>query len=105
MSTKAQRKQLQKKRDEKAIPHLKQYAPVWLVEEQYFVQAQAVQFNVVFQHNVHGWVNRRYRYDAIDNVLYQKGQTAVSEDEVLELDEKEPFVTGLIADTPNAYGG
>ncbi len=96
---------LRQKRDLKAKPHLEQYAPVWLVDEKLIPREDSVQFNVVFQHNRYGWVNRRYRFDAFNNVLYQKGQTVLSEDEVLEIQEKEPYISREIADIPNAYGG
>ena len=70
-------------RDAKAIPHLQQYAPVWLVSETPLLKDDALQFNVVFYHPYYGWVSRRYRFDAFNNVLYHQGQTALSEDEAL----------------------
>lgn len=97
--------QLLKKRDGKAIPHLEQYAPLWIVDEQVMPQEEAVQFNVVFQHNLYGWVNRRYRYDGFNNVLYHKGQTLISADKVLDIQEKEPYIVASVADIPNSYGG
>ncbi len=96
---------LLQKRDAKAKPHLEQYAPVWMVEQKLILEDEAVQFNVVFQHSRYGWVNRRYRYDGFNDVLYYKGQIMVSEDEALTYEEKEPFVTATVADIPNAYGG
>lgn len=96
---------LRAKRDAKAIPHLKQYAPVWLVDEKLIPREDAVQFNVIFQHNLYGWVNRRYRFDAFNNVLYHKGQTRLSENDVLALQDKELYIAVEVADIPNAYGG
>lgn len=96
---------LLQKRDAKAIPHLQQYAPVWLVDQKIIAEDEAVQFNVVFEHNRYGWVSRRYRFDGFNNVLYYKGQTLVSEDEALVIEEKEPYISVLVADIPNAYGG
>lgn len=93
------------RRDAKVIPHLEQYAPVWLVDQQVMPQDDAVQFNVIFQHHLYGWVNRRYRYDAFNDVLYHKGQNLVSEKDVLEIQETEPWVVAGIVDIPNAYGG
>lgn len=93
------------KRDEKTIPHLRQYAPVWLVSEQFLEADDAVLFNVVFYHHLYGWVNRRYRYDGFNDVLYHKGQQTVSEDEAVELQENEPYVNTTVADIPNTYGG
>ena len=96
---------LLQKRDIKAKPHLEQYAPVWLAEQKIIPEDEAVQFNVVFQHNRYGWVSRRYRYDGFNNVLYYKGQVLVNEDTVLKLQDKAPYVSALVADIPNAYGG
>jgi hypothetical protein len=93
------------KRDAKAKAHLEQYAPVWLTEQKIIPEDEAVQFNVVFQHNRYGWVSRRYRYDGFNNVLYYKGQVLLSEDEALKIQEKQPYVAPLVADIPNAYGG
>lgn len=93
------------RRDAKAIPHLEQYAPVWLVDQKVILEDEAVQFNVVFQHHLYGWVNRRYRYDAFNNVLYYKGQNLVPADKVLEIQESDPWIVALVTDIPNAYGG
>lgn len=101
MDTKA----LLQKRDAKAIPHLSQYAPVWIVDEKLLPADDSVQFNVVFQHSLYGWVNRRYRYDGFNDVLYYKGQTLVPDDQLMETIEKEPYINQLVTDIPNAYGG
>jgi hypothetical protein len=93
------------KRDGKAIPHLEQYAPVWIVDQKIIDEDESVQFNVVFQHSLYGWVNRRYRYDGFNNVLYHKGQTLVSEDNVLDIVQQEPYISQLVTDIPNSYGG
>ncbi len=93
------------KRDAKVIPHVKQYAPVWLVDQLMVPEDDAVQFNVVFQHHLYGWVNRRYKYDSFNDVLYHKGQNSVSDDDALEIQESEPWVSVIVADIPNSYGG
>lgn len=97
--------QLRAKRDQKTRPHLAQYAPVWIVDEQVLLEEEAIQFNVLFHHNKYGWVNRRYRYDGFNNVLYHKGQRLVQEDDAVEMTEHAPYIDALAADTPNAYGG
>lgn len=94
-----------RRRDAKARPHLAQYAPIWLVDQIVIPEDEAVQFNVVFQHNLYGWVNRRYRYDSFNDVLYHKGQTIISEEEALVIMEQEPYITSTVTDIPNAYGG
>jgi len=102
----ARKKALLDKRDVKVKPHLEQYAPVWIVDEKVLPEEDAVQFNVVFQHHLYGWVNRRYRFDAFNHVLYYKGQTTISEEEVVEkIQNKEPYIAAIVADIPNAYGG
>lgn len=99
------RNMILKMRDEKAKPHLVQYAPVWLVEEKVIMEDQSVIFHAVFQHNLYKWVKRRYLYDAANNILYHKGQIEISEDEALEIQEQEPYIVATVADIPNAYGG
>jgi hypothetical protein len=93
------------KRDAKAKPHLEQYAPVWLTEEQVIPEDEAVLFTVVFQHNQYGWVKRRYRYDGFNDVLYYRGQVAVTESDILPILNQERYISALVADIPNAYGG
>ena len=93
------------KRDAKAKPHLEQFAPVWMVEDKVILEDEAVQFNVVFQHNEYGWVNRRYRFDGFNGVLYHKGQRILSEDEALKVQAGEPYISTVVTDIPNAYGG
>lgn len=101
----ATHEEMRRKRDAKVIPHLSQYAPVWIVDEKFIDADEAIQFNVVFQHNLYGWVNRRYRYDAFNDVLYHKGQTLLDEDDVLEIQMQTPYINPMIANIPNAYGG
>ena len=96
---------LRTKRDSKALPHLMQYAPIWLLDEKMISDEDAIQFNVVFQHPEYGWVNRRYRYDGFNDVLYHKGQTLISEDTMSDLLDQEPFIQTNAADIPNSYGG
>lgn len=96
---------LLKKRDDKAKPHLIQYAPVWLADQVIIPEDEAVMFQAIFRHSRYGWVTRRYRYDGFNNVLYHKGQQVLSEDEVVDLVESEPYINATVPDTTNAYGG
>ena len=96
---------LRQMRDAKALPHLEQYAPVWILSEDVFESEEAIQFHVLFQHNLHGWVNRRYRYDGFNNTLYHKGQTTVAEDDALDCMMADPYIEASVNDIPNAYGG
>lgn len=101
----SQNSEILSKRDLKARPVLEQFAPVWLVDETLITGDEAVLFEVVFQHNLYGWVKRRYRYDAFNNVLYYKGQTAVPEVDMAAIEEKEPYISAILTDMPNASGG
>ncbi len=96
---------IRRKRDAKTMPHLQQYAPVWLESEQVAANKEEVLFNVVFLHPSYGWVSRRYRYDAFNDVLYHKGQRALNEAEILDLLEKEPYIDTMQSNIPNSYGG
>jgi hypothetical protein len=96
---------LREKRDTKVKPHLEQYAPVWLVEEKPVLKDDALLFNVIFYHPYYGWVNRRYRFDAFNNVLYHQGQITVSESDALALEEKKPYIAAETVNTVDSYGG
>lgn len=101
----SQELEMLRRRDAKAKPHLDQYAPVWLVDQRIIPEDEAILFEVVFQHNLYGWVRRRYRFDAFNNVLYYKGQTTVPETEAVQIQEDEPYISAVLSDLPNAYGG
>lgn len=96
---------LRQMRDEKARPHLEQYAPVWIISEEVFESEEAIQFHALFQHNLHGWMDRRYRYDGFNDTLYHMGQTMLAEDAALEFMDAEPYIEASVADIPNSYGG
>jgi hypothetical protein len=103
--------ELKTKRDAKVKSHLEQYAPVWLLNETVLLEEEAIQFNVVFLHprasldEKPAWVSRRYRFDAFNNTLYHKGQTLLDEDEALEIQTAEPYLSSVVSDIPNSYGG
>jgi len=96
---------LQEKRDNKVKPHLRQYAPVWLTRENIIPKDETVQFNIVFQHKDHGWVNRQYYYDGFNNILYYRGQTNIPEEEAVDLNTQEPYIKTQAPDPSNSYGG
>lgn len=97
--------QLRQIRDTKVKSHLEQYAPLWIINEIHIQQDESIQFEAVFQHNLYGWVKRRYRYDGFNDVLYHKGQTLLNEDEALDIQLQAPYLTVTVNDIPNAYGG
>lgn len=84
-------------RDRKVRPVLNPFRPVWLVEERLIPDEDSVLFNVVFEDPQYGWLNRRYRYDAFDDVLYHMGERRVSEAEVLSIQRNEPYLNGNLA--------
>lgn len=96
---------IRKRRDAKVLPHLQQYAPVWLESEHLQAEHDAVTFNVVFRHPAYGWVSRRYRYDSFNDVLYHQGQRKLPETDVLPLQESEPYIDTVQSNIPNSYGG
>src|SRR5262245_61249455 len=95
-----------KKRDVQVKPHLEQYAPVWLFDEKVLLDDESNIFSVVFEHNLYGWVKRRYEYDGFADVLYYLGEIAIPEEEAFAIQgQHEPYIKTLISDTVNAYGG
>ncbi len=96
---------IRKRRDAKAIPHLRQYAPVWLENESLSRNKDTVVFNVVFQHPTYGWVSRRYQYDSFNDVLYYQGQRKLTEQDALPIAATSPYVDALQSDVRNSYGG
>lgn len=98
--------QLKARRDQKAMPTLEQYAPVYLIDEVIDLEKPTVLFDAAFQHNLYGWVSRRYLYDGFNDVLYYKGQTKLDDEQALTLEgELDPYISGVEQDIPNAYGG
>ncbi len=98
--------QILQMRDAKARLHLEQYAPVWMVNEKVAPQNDSVTFDVVFQTQNYGWVNRRYTYDAFNDVFDHLGETLVGEDKVIEIQAQQvPYIEALVSDIFNSYGG
>jgi hypothetical protein len=96
---------MRQKRDAKVADHLSQYAPVWMKQEDMILHEDAIQFEVVFYHPLYQWVQRRYRYDSFNNVLYHKGQILVDEAETYALTAQDPFIAAPVLNTVNSYGG
>lgn len=92
-------------RDEKARPHLNQYAPVWLVEEEYDLENSGLTFSVIFHHPRYRWIKRRYRYDGYSDVLYYFGQVLIPEEEALAVEGTEPYIPAEMVNTLDSYGG
>jgi hypothetical protein len=86
--------EIRERRDRKMKPILEPFVPIWLVAERVVAEEDAVLFNVVFQDPAYGWLNRRYRYDAFNDVLYHMGERRISEAEVLVIQQQEPYLNG-----------
>lgn len=98
-------KAMKEGRDKKAYEHFVQYAPVWLVTEEPALTIDTLYFNIVFYYPQYGWVNRRYAYDVISDVLYHKGQQLIDEEKALEIQTKEPYIKASNINSVEAYGG
>lgn len=96
---------LRARRDAKAKPHLSQYAPLWMVQEEFILEDNSVRFSVVFFHPKYGWVTRRYRFDAYNDVLYYLGELLLDEDEALDIEATEPYISAEAINTLDSYGG
>jgi hypothetical protein len=93
------------KRDTKVLDHFTQYAPVWMTDEQFNLEEDAIQFEVVFFHSKYNWVKRRYRYDSYQNVLYQLGQEVIDEESTFDLQNEDPYLGAEFVNTVDSYGG
>ena len=98
-------KEMRRKRDAKVRPHMEQYAPVWMIEELVDEKGDVLRFMTVFYHPRYGWVERRYRYDAYNDVLYYHGQTMISEAEGLAMEAHRPYIDAETINTVDSYGG
>jgi hypothetical protein len=92
-------------RDTKVRVHLDQYAPVWMVRDTPQPDDESLLFDVVFYHPDQQWVNRRYRFDAFTDVLYNFGQILISEEVALAIQEQPPYISAEVVNTVNSYGG
>jgi hypothetical protein len=94
--------QMSAKRDKKLQTTFYELAPVWLVNDDYHAHDDTFVFNLIYHHPVHGWIDQHCKYDAATDVLYHIGETRLSEETVLQLQEKEPIVVGIgEASVPN----
>lgn len=90
-------------RDAKLRDTMSDLAPIWLVHEEFRPREDAVIFNLVFQDPSYGWMNRRFKYDGFNDVLYHLGWRLLTEEETLDIQETEPYIAGETAvHVPNA---
>jgi hypothetical protein len=94
--------EMREKRDIKVNGAMAQLAPIWLVNEEYRPHEDSVLFNLVYTNPVYGWVSQRFKYDGFNDVLYHMGERRLTEDEVLPVQEQEPYINGEVAtNVPN----
>jgi hypothetical protein len=89
--------QMAAKRDIKVKAAMTNLAPIWLVTDDYRPNEDALLFNLVYDNPVYGWVNERFKYDSYNDVLYHMGERRLGEDEVLTIQEKDPYIPGEVA--------
>ena len=94
--------QLLARRDKKVQAMFSTLAPVWLTHDSYRSREDSFLFNLAYCHPVDGWISERIRYDTYSDVLYHMGEMYMSEAAVLEIQDKDPYVSGNgIASIPN----
>ncbi|MFP4321303.1 MAG: hypothetical protein ACLFTK_02515 [Anaerolineales bacterium] len=96
---------IRQKRDAKARDHLAQYAPVWLVDEDFVLDEDSMRFEVVFFHPRYQWLRRRYYFDAYNNVLHHKGQVRLDEGDTYDIQAQAPYISADVLNTVDSYGG
>ena len=85
------------KRDKKVQAAMAEWAPLWLVNEEYRPREDGLLFNLVYQHPIYSWVNHRFKYDAFNDVLYHMGEKRLHEEETLTIQDQEPYLSGEIS--------
>lgn len=97
--------QVAQQRDKRVRETLQELAPIWLVNDVFRPREDALIFNLVYQDPSYGWMNRRFKFDAFNDVLYHLGWRLLSEEETLAIQETEPFIAGEVAlHVPNSPG-
>jgi hypothetical protein len=90
------------KRDIKVQAVLGGMAPLWLANDEYRPREDSLLFNLVYDNPVYGWINQRYKYDAFNDVLYHMGEKRLGEEDTLEFQLQDPYISGEVATTvPN----
>lgn len=99
------REQISQQRDAKVRASLQGFAPVWMVNDEFRPREDALVFHLVYMDPSYGWMNRRFKYDGFNDVLYHLGWRLLTEDETLGLQEQEPYLPGEVAThIPNTPG-
>ena len=88
------RAQMMAQRDKKVQSVFLDYAPVWLIKDEYRSRTDSFFFNIVYRNPVHSWISGHYQYDVFNDNLYQLGEGRVAEQLLLEIQEQTPYVSG-----------
>ncbi len=92
-------------RDTKVRETLHALAPIWLVSDQFKPREDSLIFNLVYQDASYGWMSRRFKYDAFNDVLYNMGWKRLTEAETADIQNQEPYISGDVAQhVPNSPG-
>jgi hypothetical protein len=95
--------QARTKRDAKILDSLAEFAPIWLTDDTYRENEEALLFNLVYAHPLDGMVKERFKYDAFNDVLYHMGGRLLSESELLDIEAQPPYIDGeVLTRVPNA---
>jgi hypothetical protein len=91
------REEMAARRERKVRQAMQQFAPIWLVAEEYRPREDSLVFDLVYDSPVNGWVKHHFKYDSFNDVLYQMGVKKFTEEEVLPIQETEPVIAGDVA--------
>jgi hypothetical protein len=83
---------------------LGEIAPVWVVDQTFRPREDSVLLSLVYEDASYGWINRRIKYDAFNDVLYHMGWRLLKEEDTLSIQEAAPFISGEATHVPNAPG-
>jgi hypothetical protein len=85
------REQMGLNRDKKIRDIFSSFAPLWLIDDQFYPQQKSFRFKVVYSHPVHGWIKQHSKYDAISDVLYNMGEVLISEETMSRIKDRYIF--------------
>ena len=97
------RETINAQREKKIQGAMGQWAPLWLIGDQYRPREDGLVFSLAYQHPSYGWVKHHFKYDGFNDVLYHMGEERLTEDSALAIQEQEPYIAGEVSSrVPNA---
>ncbi len=97
------REAMNKQREQKIRGAMGQWAPLWLIDDDYRPREDSLVFSLAYQHPVYGWVKHHFKYDGFNDVLYHMGEERLTEESALAIQEQEPYIPGEVSSrVPNA---